>query len=157
MSMQTERYKTRDRSYGVWHRVRSIARFLGTKQACGLAMADLDSILFAEYNFPDKLPLCLIEAARDVGQEKSAAMVSNLARMAGIPAYIALYTPAAQANPSNQDWPDIAHFRIKRIWPRPEPAWRTLTPNQWADALIQIREWQLRRFRAVDAANDSTY
>lgn len=155
--MQTERYTTRDRSYGVWHRARSIARFLGTKQACGLAMADLDSILFAEYNFPDKLPLCLIEAARDVGQEKSAGMVSNLARMAGIPAYIALYTPAAFPNPSNLAWPDIAHFRIKRIWPSPEPTWRTLTPNQWADALIQIREWQLRRFQTAEAANDPQY
>jgi hypothetical protein len=155
--MQTERYTTRDRSYGVWHRVRSIARFLGPRKACGLAMADLDSILFAEYNYPDKLPLCLIEAATDVGQEKSAGMVRNLARMAGIPAYIALYTPATHANPSNQDWPDIAHFRIKRIWPSPEPAWRTLSPSEWAQALVQIRDWQLRRFHAAEAANDSTY
>jgi hypothetical protein len=155
--MQTERYTTRDRSYGVWHRVRSIARYLGTRKACGLAMADLDSILFAEYNYPDKLPLCLIEAARDVGQEKSAVMIRNLARMAGIPAYIALYTPAANANPSNTDWSDIARFRIKRIWPRPEPAWRTLSPSEWAQALVQIRDWQLRRFQAVEAANDPKY
>jgi hypothetical protein len=36
--MQEERHNTRDRHYGVWHRVRSIARFLGDREACnGLA------------------------------------------------------------------------------------------------------------------------
>lgn len=155
--MQTERYLTRDRSYGIWHRVKSIARFLSPRQADALTMADLDSVLFAEYNYPDKLPLCLVEVARDIGQEKPAGVIQNLARLAGIPAYVVLYTHAEHPNPSNANWPDIDHFRIRRLWPRPEESWRSLTPDEWAKALVQIRGWQLRRFQVQEAANDPTY
>jgi hypothetical protein len=155
--MQAECFEVRDRSYGIWHRVKSIARFLDPREASSLTMADLDSVLFAEYNYPDKLPLCLIEVARDVVQEKSASVIRNLARLAGIPAYIALYTHADRPNPSNTRWPDIARFRIKRAWPQPEKSWRTLTPDEWAQALVQIRGWQLRRFQTQEAANDWQY
>jgi hypothetical protein len=120
-------------------------------------MADLDSVLFAEYNYPDKLPLCLVEVARDIGQEKPAGVIQNLAKLAGIPAYVALYSHSEYPNPSNTNWPDIQRFRVKRVWPHPEPAWRTLTPDQWAKALVQIRGWQLRRFQVQEAANDSHY
>jgi hypothetical protein len=155
--MQVERYPTRDRSYGIWHRLQSIARFLGPKQAGALAMMDLDSVLFAEYNYPNKLPLCLVEVGRDIGQEKTAGVVQNLARLAGIPAYVALYTHSEYPNPSNTNWPDIERFRIKRVWPKPEESWRTLTPEEWAKALVQIRGWQLRRFQVQEAANDPNY
>ena len=155
--MQTERYTTRDRSYGIWHRVKSIGRFLGTKQAGSLTKADLDSVLFAEYDYPNKLPLCLIEVGRDIGQDKPAGVIQNLAKLAGIPAYVALYTHSEYPNPSNENWPDIEQFRIRRIWPKPEESWRTLTPDEWAKALVQIRGWQLRRFHVQEAANDSTY
>ena len=155
--MNIERYPTRDRSYGIWHRVKSISRFLTGQQAGALTMADLDSVLFAEYDYPNKMPLCLIEVAIDIGQEKCTSVISNLARMSDIPAYVALYTHAEYPNPSNTNWPDIDHFRIKRIWPQPEPTWRTLSPDQWAKALVQIRGWQLRRFEVQEAANDPTY
>lgn len=155
--MQTERYTSRDRSYGIWHRVKSINRFLEQRQANALTMADLDSVLFAEYNYPNKLPLCLIEVARDIGQEKPAGVIINLAKMAGIPAYVALYTHAERPNPSNANWPDIDRFRIKRVHPHPEAGWRTLAPQEWAKALVQIRGWQLRRFEVEKAANDPTY
>jgi hypothetical protein len=124
--MHAERYQTRDRSYGIWHRMKSIGRFLGAKQAGALTMADLDAVLFAEYNYPDKLPLCLIEVAQDIGQDKSTGVIHNLAKLADIPAFVALYTHADYPNPSNTNWPDIDHFRIKRIWPHPEDSWRTL-------------------------------
>jgi len=155
--MQAERYPTRDRSYGIWHRVKSIRRFLTTQQAGALTMADLDSVLFAEYNYPDKLPLCLIEVAQDIGQDKPAGVIRNLAKLADIPAFVALYTHAEYPNPSNTNWPDIDHFRIKRIWPHPEDGWRTLTPDEWANALLKIRGWQLRRFQVQEPANDPKY
>jgi len=155
--MQAERYPTRDRSYGIWHRVTSIGRFLQPKQAGALTMADLDSVLFAEYNYPNKLPLCLIEVARDIGQDKPAGVIQNLAKLAGIPAYVALYSHSEDPNPSNTNWPDIDGFRVKRVWPHPEPAWRSLTPQEWAKALVQIRGWQLRRFQVQEAANDPAY
>ena len=155
--METERYPTRDRHYGVWHRARSIARFLDPRHARSLAMADLDSVLFAEYHYPDKLPLCLVEVGRDIGQEKPAGVIRKLAELADIPAFVALYTPANDANPASPDWPDIERFRVRRLWPCPERSWRTLTPDQWARALVRIRGWQLRRFEVQEAANDDRY
>jgi len=155
--MQEERYPQRDRHYGVWHRVNSIARFLTDSDARSLTMQDLDSVLFTEYHYPDKLPLCLVEVARDIGQEKPAGVIRKLAELADLPAYVALYSPANDANPASPDWPDIERFRVRRLWPCPERSWRTLTPDQWAKALVQIRGWQLRRFQVQQAANDETY
>jgi hypothetical protein len=155
--MKTERYPTRDRSYGIWHRAPSIARFLGARHADALTMADLDSVLFTEYDHHKKLPLCLVEVAIDIGQEKPTGVIASLARLAGIPAYVALYTHAARPNPSNPNWMDIAHFRVKRIWPHPESNWRELQPAEWAQALVRIRGWQLRKFEKQSAANDPIY
>jgi hypothetical protein len=155
--MQDERYQNRDRHYGIWHRVKSIARFLSPQQAASLTVADLDCVLFTEYHYPDKLPLCLIEVGRDIGQDKPAGVIRKLAELANVPAYVALYTPANDPNPANPNWPDIDQFRIRRLYPFPEHGWRTLTPDQWAQALVQIRGWQLRRFEAMEAANDPFY
>lgn len=155
--MQEERFGMRDRHYGVWHRVKSIARFIDVRQANALTMADLDSVLFAEYNYPDKLPLCLVEVARDIGQDKPAGVIRKLAQFADVPGYVVLYTPANEPNPASPDWPDIESFRVQRVHPHPEATWRTLRPEQWAQALVQIRGWQLRRFEAQQAANDDRY
>ncbi|MFL9987139.1 hypothetical protein [Paraburkholderia sediminicola] len=155
--MRTERYETRDRAYGVWHRAPSIGRYLRPGQAESLTMVDLDSVLFTEYENSGKLPLALVEVARDIGQEKPAGVMQQLAQLANVPAYVALYTPAPEANPTNPNWSDIESFRVKRMWPRPELDWRVLTPTQWAQALVQIRGWQMRRFEARAAANDERY
>lgn len=155
--MRTERYETRDRAYGVWHRAPSIGRYLRADQAESLTMADLDSVLFTEYDAGQKVPLALVEVARDIGQEKPTSVLQQLARLANVPAYVALYRPALSANPSNPNWDDIESFRVRRLWPQPEPSWRTLSPSEWARALVQIRDWQMRRFEAGAAANDDSY
>ncbi len=116
-------------------------------------MADLDSVLFTEYDHGGKTPLALVEVARDIGQEKTTGV---LQRLANVPAYVALYTPAEAANPTAPNWDDIQSFRVKRLWPRPEPRWRVLSPSQWARALVQIRGWQIRKFEVQAAANDNT-
>ena len=152
-----ERYVYRDRSYGNWHRAASISRFLPADAARTLTMVDLDSVLFAEYDWPIKIPLCLVEVARDIDQEKPAGVIRKLAELAGIPAYVALYTLRAASNPGARNWPDIERFRVKRLWPDPEAGWRVLTPQQWADALVQIRGWQLKRFAVQEAANDERF
>lgn len=77
--------------------------------------------------------------------------------MADLPAFVALYKPAARANPASPAWHDIDGFRIKRVWPSPEADWRRLSPAEWANALLQIRDWQLRRFSSMPAANDDVY
>lgn len=155
--MRTEKYPSRDRSYGAWHRAPSIARFLDASQAESLTMADVDSVLFTEYDQSGKLPLALIEVARDIGQDKPAGVLRRLAQLADVPAYVALYTPASDANPTNPNLDDIASFRVQRLWPAPESGWRELTPWQWARALVRIRGWQLKRFAMRRAANDDRY
>jgi hypothetical protein len=155
--MTPERYLIRDRAYGAWHRFKSITRFLDRNQAQSMTMADLDSVLFVEYGHSGKLPLALVEVAQDVGQEKPTGVIRELAKMADLPAFVALYTPAARANPASPAWNDIEQFRVKRVWPKPEPEWRTLSPGEWAAALVQIRDWQFRRFQNRAAANDERY
>ncbi|WGS43708.1 hypothetical protein LFL97_09380 [Burkholderia sp. JSH-S8] len=155
--MRLELYEVRDRAYGAWHRAPSICRYLRADLAESLSMVDLDSVLFTEYDNAGKIPLALVEVARDIGQEKPAGVMQQLARLADVPAYVALYTPAAAANPCNRNWSDIESFRVKRMWPRPEPGWRVLTPAQWARALVRIRGWQMRRFEVREAANDDRY
>ncbi|WP_244163905.1 hypothetical protein [Caballeronia sordidicola] len=120
-------------------------------------MVDLDSVVFTEYDDAGKLPLALIEVARDIDQEKPSGVILRLAQLADIPAYVALYTHSASANPTGPNWPDISSFRIKRLWPRPEPGWRILSPTEWAHALVEIRGWQLRRFMNTKSANDERY
>ena len=85
--MEDERYPQRDRHYGVWHRVKSIARYLSDREARALTMADLDSVLFAEHDAASKLPLCLVEVARDIGQHKPAGVIRKLTHMpaSGLP------------------------------------------------------------------------
>ena len=70
--MTPERYLIRDRAYGVWHREKSICRFLDHRQARTLTMADLDSVLFIEYGHSGKLPLALVEVAMDIGHYRDA-------------------------------------------------------------------------------------
>ena len=155
--MQEEQFLIRDRAYGVWHRPRSISRFIGTRRARALTMADLDSVLFVEFGYSNKLPLALVEVARDIGQEKATGVIHQLARMAGLPAFVVLYSPAVTANPASPAWHDIDAFRVRRVWPKPEKSWRQLSPTEWAEALVQIRDWQLRRYSSQSAANDAIY
>lgn len=120
--MQEEQFLIRDRAYGVWHRTRSISRFIGAREAKALTMADLDSVLFVEFGCSNKLPLALVEVARDIGQDKASGVIHQLARMAGLPAFVALYSPASRANPASPAWHDIEEFRVRRVWPKPENA-----------------------------------
>jgi hypothetical protein len=140
--MQEQRYRVTDRTYSAWHRRNSTRRFVGLDRAQLLAMIDLDAALYVEYDDGTKEPLALIETARDVGQpHKSASVTKNLARRAGLPCYVVLYECSDQPNPADPQWCDIKSFRIRRLWPRPESSWRTVTPHNWAAALVHIRTW----------------
>lgn len=155
--MQKERYGTRDLSYSAWHRAASIRRYVGWERAQLLSMCDADCVLFLEYQVDTKEPLALIETAQDVGQsDKPATAITRLAQRAGIPAYVILYAHADSANPADRRWRDVRSFRIRRLWPRPESRWRVLTPKQWADGLLRIREWAAKRLDQ-EAANDPQY
>ena len=146
---QEEIYNTRDRSYSAWHRRKSTARFVGIERAQTLALIDLDASLWVECSDGDYEPLALIETAVDRGQIfKSATLVRNLSRRTKpiVPAYCLLYTLSNDLNPgADFAVQDITSFRVKRIFPVPESHWRTLSPQEWAEALVKIREWSAER------------
>lgn len=155
--MQIEKFGSRDLSYSAWHRAASIRRYVGWEQAQLLSMCDADCILFLEYAPYNKEPLCLIETAIDVGQQhKPATAIAKLAKRAGIPAYVVLYDRDGKRNPADARMRDLRGFRVKRLWPKPERAWRTVTPPEWAGALLRIRAWAASRLDQ-EAANDEQY
>jgi len=78
---------------------------------------------------------------------------TSTARRSGLLAYVVLYQVGHEANPADLSQPDILMFRVRRIWPHPEAAWRLLTPGSWAEALLQIRRWACAKLDGV-AAND---
>jgi len=154
---QEERYGERDLSYSAWHRVRSIARFVGLERAQALKMVDQDAVLYLELDGATKEPLALIEVAIDVGQQsKPATTMARLAAKANLPAFTALYSLAKSANPADKRQLDIQRFRVRRVWPAPEHEWRELTPQEWAQGLLQIRSWSAARLD-VQAANDALW
>lgn len=151
---QEERYGERDLSYSAWHRVRSIARFVGPEKAQSLKMVDQDVTLYLELDSLTREPLALVEVAVDVGQrEKPVSSMARLAAKCGLPAYVALYKVSRSPNPADRRQRDIDGFRVRRVWPAPEHEWRSLTPTQWANGLLQIRSWSAARLD-IEAAND---
>lgn len=152
--MQIERFGSRDLSYSAWHRAASIRRYVGWEHAQLLSMCDADCVLFLEYAPGSKEPLCLVETAIDVGQvHKPATAIMRLAKRARIPAYLVLYDRDTKSNPADHRMRDVRGFRVRRLWPRPESGWRTVTPHEWARALLRIRAWSARRLD-LEAAND---
>lgn len=144
--MREEHYGTRDLSYSAWHRADSIRRFVGWEHAQLLSMVDADAVLFLEYHERTKEPLALIEAAMDVGQDrKPATAIARLAKRARIPAYLVLYRRSTEPNPADPRMLDVSGFRIKRLYPRADKAWRSVPPDEWASALLRIRAWAARR------------
>ena len=153
---QTQEART-EHTYSVWHRRFSTRRFIGIEAAQRLSMIDLDAALYVEYDDQSREPLALIETARDVGQAwKSASVTKRLAQRAGVAAFVLLYRCGDSPNPADPNCPDISQFRIKRLWPKPEHAWRTISPNDWAKGLLRIRQWAARHLD-IAAANDSDY
>lgn len=152
--MQQEKWGVRDLSYSAWHRAGSIGRFLGFEEARGMTLVDLDGVLFVEYRPFSHRPLMLVEAAIDVGQDwKPVRVLEALAVRANLPAYVLLYRRAAAMNPSDPRFQDIDRFRVRRVYPMSEPDWSEMTPQEWAERLVRIREWSNRRMGLI-AAND---
>ena len=155
--MQEEHFGARDLHYSLWHRARSTQRYIGIEAAQRLTMCDVDSTLWLEYDPGTKEPLCLIEAARDVGQVyKTATALTNLARRAGVPCYVVLYALSDRPNPADSRGKDIAAMRVRRAWPKPDRRWRVVSPAEYARGLLAVREWSAARLDR-EAANDPLY
>ena len=95
-----ERYGTRDLTFSNWH------RSLSDDATC----IDID---FCEYCSKCRKPLALIELARDVGQAyKPTTVLANLAKQAGIPAYLILYSLDPEAEHG------IGACRVRTVAPK---------------------------------------
>lgn len=140
--MQEEKYNKRERSYSAWHRRKSTRRFIGIEKAQLLAMIDLDASVYVEYDDGTKEPLALIETARDIGQSfKTATVTKKLAIRANLPCFVVLYTLSDIKNIADPTWYDISKFRVKRLHPQPEYRWRIFKPKEWAEILLNMRQW----------------
>lgn len=140
MSLE-ERFHTRDLTYSIWHRPRSIERFVDHSTAVTLGMIDLDGIIYTEYDNGTKEPIALIEFARDKGVDKAATVLKRLAMrcVPQLPAFVVLYTPSTGRNPADPSYQDIAMFRVRRVCPEPETKYFVYTPRLWALQLASLR------------------
>ena len=139
-----ERYGTRDLTFSRWHRYALPDR---------VTAIDLDMI---EYCQRCRMPLCLIETARDVGQPgKSTIVMSELARAANVVAICVLYTPdgtvcrCERRSRDTQCSHGIGQVRFRRVYPLDEPfeiwqpfelaAWLTLCHDNHEQIACRLR------------------
>jgi len=116
----TERTHSRDLHYSQWHR-----------RVHGLAYVDIDSV---ESCPRCQQPICLVEFARDVGQDitkKRAHVTRNIANRLGIDAYVVLYK-------LDEREIDIAGFRAIRIAPKRSKE-HAFTPAGWGEYLKRLQ------------------
>ena len=135
--MKEERYGERDLCFSGWHRYQTNRFF---------PMRDLDCI---EYCFRCDKPLALIEIACDVGQnEKWVKPMRELAKMAGLPAYIVFYQGNSTiirtmlhfytAKQAILKLARVDSLRIRRVSPCCSEE-MMLTPMQYQAFLIALR------------------
>jgi hypothetical protein len=138
--MKEERYGERDLCFSGWHRYQ-LNEFL--------KMRDLDCI---EYCHRCDKPLALIEAACDVGQNRKwVKPMQELAKMAGLPAYVVFYQGNSTiirtmlhfctVHTARQAILKLAHvdsLRIRKVSPCYGEEIK-LTPHQYHGFLIALR------------------
>lgn len=137
--MRWEQTGRRSLIYSRWHRL-----YLGPDEA----MIDVDA---AEYCRRCSKVLALVETARDTGRPKSATVLGQLARQAGVLALCVLYTIAdpldeehggcrCEPNRADSDCPHgIIRFRVKKLWPDPQRLFVVMSPEEFRDRLRTLR------------------
>lgn len=147
-----ERWKHRDRTYSNWHRYGC---------ADSSAMIDVDGL---DYCQRCRMPLLLVEAARDCGQEKPTIVLEKLAASANVMAICVLWTPSQNWRPEPPHCEcqqqrrripgcdhGVASFRIRRVYPDPT-GWKQSTPDDlatWIDSIHASHELAVCRSRYV--------
>lgn len=63
-SLAGERYQYRDLSWSAWYRPRSVGRYLSRAASVQLAMLNVDSMLFSEYDCTNRLLLDALDVDR---------------------------------------------------------------------------------------------
>ncbi len=138
---QREQHGRRDLAYSAWHRRNSISLFMSIEEAERLHQIDLDCVVFVEWSVGTREPVALIEAARDVGQDrKTSSYTARIGERAGVPVFTVLYTLSEAPNPADPSQPDIESFRMRQVAPAPPTGWHEMTPHEYADFLTWLRE-----------------
>jgi hypothetical protein len=149
-----ERFDNRDRTYSNWHRY-----------ACADSspMIDVDGL---DYCRRCRMPLLLIEAARDVGQAKPTLVLQQLAQAANVPALCVLWTPSVRwsADPPHclcqldkTVTADCDHgvlaVRVRRVWPEPTSPtdYTPMTPEALARYIDEVHAAHERTAHAFGA------
>lgn len=129
-----ERYGNRDLTFSRWHRYALPDR---------VTAIDLDMV---EYCQRCRMPLCLIETARDVGQDrKNTIVMRELARSANVVAICILYTPDGNVCPCTSRSRDaacthgISKVRFRRVYPIDE-TWQNWHAFELAAWLILLHD-----------------
>ena len=127
---QEEKTGQRDMTYSNWHRQPNLPRHL--------SWVDIDA---CEYCEECKTPLALIELALDKGQaHKTATVTRNLAKMAGVPAYVSLYLLGEEMVQNGKLWHlEIVRFRMQQIAPI-YSEFKIVTPQQYINFLEVLRK-----------------
>lgn len=140
-----ERTGSRDLTYSRWHRSKSIARYVGPRRAAVLKVIDID---WCEACNACSQPLALIETVRGGHPgSKPSTITENLAVMAGIDAFSLGYEVEGD---------DIVRFRYLRLVTDGVPVSGVvydLTPQEWAQLLVDLRTKHARACRSGRAAS----
>ena len=133
-----ERWGHRDRTYSNWHRY-----------ACGdsSVMIDVDGL---DYCRRCRMPLLLVEAARDTGHPKATIVLETLACKANVPLICILWTPSetwredpphcpCQANKrvNRECEHGIGAIRVRHVYPDPTE-FEVIQPAELAELIDRI-------------------
>jgi len=154
VAMDKEVHGFRDETFSQWHRIASMSRFIGRPSAQDQKIVDADFILTTEHSDEDPNTtwmayrygsdvVALIETSVDYPpgaiDRKVAWVTTALAKKAGIPAFIVLYTISANDNPmSSTGAKDIDMFRVKMTFPK-HTAFVEMTPQIYAEFEADLR------------------
>lgn len=109
-----------------WHRSAALQRFVGMQRARQTSMIDIDSV---EYCWLCYQPLVIIETKRADATVRVGTVTANLARMAGLEAYLVAY---------QSDDQDIQWFEVQ-CWHPKSSANVRMSPAQYAEWLWTFR------------------
>ena len=150
---QNERTGKRALTYSAWHRKDSIKRFLGGKDviASRLTMIDIDGMWIEAKHPYDRPPVALIETVEvsyklkpESYYPKSANILYQLGKAANVPVFLLLYLPDNKPNPVSPEWPDIAEFYVKELYPTKSKLWKCYNPEGFARFLFYLRQSHVR-------------
>ena len=121
--MRNERYGTRDLAYSQWHRAESLQHYIGAERAEFADMIDVD---FVDYCHWCGTPVMLVETAFDVGEPKSARVLTKLGKMAGVPTYKLLYSYSEGI---------LTGLRVQQTYPWNFDSLHPVSVEEWAQII----------------------